>query len=41
MIGWGAIVPERQLLLTYLSEEYSDTKPLAPIDETSDASKSK
>jgi hypothetical protein len=26
MVGWGAIVPDRQLLLTYLSEEYSETK---------------
>ncbi len=30
MIGWGAVVPDRQLLLDYLSQEYSDTKPLPP-----------
>lgn len=28
MIGWGAVVPDRQLLLDYLSQEYSDTKPI-------------
>ncbi len=28
MIGWGAVVPDRQLLLDYLSQEFSDTKPM-------------
>jgi len=28
MMGWGAVVPGRQLLLDYLSEEYSDSKPV-------------
>ncbi|MFL6352316.1 MAG: hypothetical protein ACJ74Z_10775 [Bryobacteraceae bacterium] len=28
MIGWGAVVPERQLLLDYLSSEYSEAKPI-------------
>ncbi len=26
MIGWGAVVPDPQLLLEYLSQEYSDTQ---------------
>jgi mono/diheme cytochrome c family protein len=26
MIGWGAVVPDRQLLLDYLSQQFSDTK---------------
>ena len=29
MIGWGAVVPERQLLIDYLSQQYGDTKPLS------------
>jgi|GraSoiStandDraft_57_1057295.scaffolds.fasta_scaffold215237_1 hypothetical protein len=28
MIGWGAVVPDRQLLLDYLSSEYSEAKPI-------------
>ena len=28
MIGWGAIMPDRQLLLDYLSSEYSEAKPI-------------
>jgi hypothetical protein len=28
MIGWGAAVSDRQLLLDYLSREYSDSKPV-------------
>lgn len=28
MIGWGAVVPDRELLLNYLSREYSDAKPV-------------
>lgn len=28
MIGWGAVVPDRELLLDYLSREYSDAKPV-------------
>ncbi len=28
MIGWGAVVPDRQLLLDYVSQEFSDTKPV-------------
>lgn len=34
MIGWGAVVPERQLLLDYLAQEYSDSKPV-PYPERS------
>jgi hypothetical protein len=28
MVGWGATVPDRQVLLDYLSSEYSDAKPV-------------
>jgi hypothetical protein len=28
MIGWGAIVPDRQLLVDYLASEYSNSKPI-------------
>ena len=28
MIGWGTVVPDRQLLLDYLSQEFSDSKPI-------------
>jgi hypothetical protein len=28
MVGWGAIVPDRQVLLDYLASQYSDTKPI-------------
>ena len=28
MIGWGAVVPNRQLLIDYLSANYSDSKPV-------------
>lgn len=28
MIGWGAVVPDQQVLLDYLSREYGDTKPV-------------
>jgi hypothetical protein len=33
MAGWGAVMKDRQLLLEYLSAEYSDTKPVpqAPL----------
>ncbi len=27
MIGWGAVVPNRQLLIDYLSLHYSNTQP--------------
>ncbi|HSU31209.1 MAG TPA: hypothetical protein VLJ11_08230 [Bryobacteraceae bacterium] len=28
MVGWGAVVPDQQVLLDYLSQEYGDTKPV-------------
>jgi hypothetical protein len=28
MVGWGAVVPDQQVLLDYLSKEYGDTKPV-------------
>jgi hypothetical protein len=28
MIGWGAVVPDRQVLIDYLSANYSDSKPI-------------
>ena len=32
MAGWGATIPDRQILLDYLAAEYSDTKPIpAPM----------
>ncbi|MFL6450421.1 MAG: hypothetical protein ACJ746_22475 [Bryobacteraceae bacterium] len=32
MIGWGAVVPDRQLLIDYLSQHYSNTTPMpAPV----------
>jgi hypothetical protein len=34
MIGWGAIVTNRQLLVDYLASEYSDSKPV-PTPDTS------
>ncbi len=39
MIGWGAVVPDRQLLLDYLSGEYSDTKPIPRPALSGDGSK--
>jgi mono/diheme cytochrome c family protein len=34
MIGWGAPVKERELLIDYYAQEYSDAKPV-PIPERS------
>lgn len=34
MIGWGAVVPDRQMLIDYLAAEFSNAKPL-PTPETS------
>ena len=28
MIGWGAVVPNQQILVDYLAQEYSDAKPV-------------
>jgi len=34
MIGWGAVVPDRQILIDYLAAEFSNAKPI-PVPETS------
>lgn len=34
MVGWGAVVPERQKLIEYLAAEYSDTKPVPAPDQS-------
>jgi hypothetical protein len=39
MIGWGAVVPGRQLLLDYLSSEYSEVKPAPTQALSGDGSK--
>jgi hypothetical protein len=28
MVGWGAVVPDKQMLLDFLAAEYSSSKPL-------------
>lgn len=38
MIGWGAIVSDRQLLLDYLSREYNDSKPVPKPELSGDGS---
>ncbi|HKD05097.1 MAG TPA: hypothetical protein VKB79_04265 [Bryobacteraceae bacterium] len=39
MIGWGAPVRDRQLLIDYLSEEFSDAKPMPEPDRSKDGTK--
>ena len=39
MIGWGALVSDRQLLLDYLSSEYSEAKPAPAPALSADGSK--
>ena len=39
MIGWGAIVPDKQLLLDYLSEKYSDARPVPRPEMSGDCAK--
>ncbi len=39
MAKWGAVIPDRELLLDYLSEEYSNKKPPATLALTEDGSK--
>ena len=34
MIGWGAPVSDRQLLVDYLSQQYSADKPQPPVEYT-------
>jgi mono/diheme cytochrome c family protein len=41
MIGWGAVVPDRQTLLDYLSQEYSDSKPVPKPDRSGDGAAQK
>ena len=41
MAGWGAVVPDRQLLLDYLSQEYSDSKPVPKPERSGDGAASK
>lgn len=35
MVGWGATVPDRQLLIDYLAAQYGDNKPV-PIPQSSE-----
>ncbi len=39
MIGWGAPVRDRELLIDYLSEEYSDSKPVPEPERSGDGVK--
>ena len=39
MAGWGAVVSDRQLLLDYLSQQYSDAKPVPRPDLSGDGSR--
>ena len=39
MAGWGAEIKDKQLLLDYLSSEYSDTRPVPQDPLSSDGSK--
>jgi mono/diheme cytochrome c family protein len=41
MAGWGAPIRDRQLLLDYLGEQYSDAKPMAPAERSGDGSAAK
>ncbi len=39
MIGWGAPVRDRQALIDYLSDEYSDSKPIPQPERSADGTK--
>ncbi len=41
MAGWGAQIKDRQLLLDYLSAEYSDAKPVPQAPLSSDGKSAK
>jgi hypothetical protein len=41
MVGWGATVQNRQLLLDYLASEYSDAKPVPEAEKSADGRKAK
>jgi mono/diheme cytochrome c family protein len=34
MIGWGAVVPNQEVLLDYLTTEFSDSKPVPPPEHS-------
>jgi mono/diheme cytochrome c family protein len=36
MVGWGAVVPEKQKLIDYLASEYPDSKPVPAPDRSVD-----
>jgi mono/diheme cytochrome c family protein len=36
MIGWGAVVPNKQSLIDYLATEYSNSKPVPTPDTSGD-----
>jgi hypothetical protein len=36
MVGWGAVVPDRQLLIDYLASEYPNSKPVSAPANTGD-----
>jgi hypothetical protein len=36
MMGWGAVVPDKQLLIDYLATEYSNTKPMPTLATSGD-----
>ena len=38
MIGWGAIVADKQLLIDYLYSQYGDSKPVPPPAKSGDGS---
>jgi hypothetical protein len=39
IVGWGAVVPNQEVLLEYLSREFSDTKPVPEPDHSVSAEK--
>jgi len=38
MAGWGAPIRDRPTLLDYLSDQYSDAKPMAPVERSGEGS---
>ena len=39
MVGWGAVVSDRQLLLDYLSRQYGDSSPVLNPELSGDGAK--
>ncbi len=37
MVGWGAVVPERQKVVDFLAATYSDSKPVPAPDHSASA----